>query len=184
MKEHTLSQKANDFLEENGYHFKNENGIITIKHTSGIMGIVVLMIITLFLSIPLFSAGLVYGLGLIIGVAGFIFIKRIYFSKKSKLSIDLNKNTFTAIFGTYHQEDLPLTMISTITLHSQFVDKYVTAARNEVEEHLIAIKIQLITKEEVTLFQLKSDQSEPTEEVNEIYKLLENAVKGAKVSES
>lgn len=183
MKDHTLSRKALDVLEENGYHFTSNGNIITIKRSSGIMGIIVLLIITLFLSIPVFSAGVVYGVGLIVVVAGAVMIKRIYFSQKSKLTIDKNANTFTAIVGTYHQEDLPLTMISSIVLHSQFVDKYVTAARNAVEEHLISIKIQLITKEEVTLFQLKSEQSEPTAEINEIYTLLEDAVKGAKSSE-
>ena len=90
--------------------------------------------------------------------------------------------TFTAIVGTYHQEDQPLTMISAITLHSQFVDEYTTAARNSVEEYLVSIRIQLITKEEVTLFNLKSDQSEPTEEINEVYTMLEDMVKRAKAA--
>lgn len=180
MKDHTLSREAHDVLEDNGYHFKSEDNIITIKHSSGIMGVVVLLIITLFLSIPVFSAGAIYGIGLIVIVVGFVMIKRIYFSKRSKLIIDKNKNTFSAIVGTYHEDDLPLGMISSIVLHSQYVDKYVTAARNEVEEHLISIKINLQTKEEVTLFQLKSEQSEPTDAINEIYAILEDAVKGAK----
>jgi len=34
----------------------------------------------------------------------------------------------------------------------------------------------------VTLFRLKSDQSEPTEGINEIYHLLEGAVKEAKAA--
>lgn len=96
--------------------------------------------------------------------------------------IDLNQNTFTAIIGTYYQEDQPLKMISAITLQSTFVDEYTTAARNSVEEYLISIRIQLITKEELTLFHLKSDQSEPTAEINEIYSLLEDSVKGAKAA--
>ncbi|MEM7297632.1 MAG: hypothetical protein AAF391_05135 [Bacteroidota bacterium] len=182
MKDLTLSKKANDVLEDNGYHFTEKDNVITIKHRSGIMGLVVLLIITLFLSIPLFSAGVIYGLGLIVLVIAIVFIRRFYFSKRSMLQIDTNKNTFSAKFGTYYEEDQPLSMISSMILHSQFVDKYVTAARNEVEEHLISIKIQLITKEEVTLFQLKSDQAEPTEGINEIYTLLEGTVKGAKAA--
>ena len=180
MKDQILSKKALDVLEENGYHFKSIDNTFTIKRSQGIMGIVVLMIITIFLAIPVFAAGVAYGIGLIAIVAGFVFIRRVYFSKKSQLTIDKNKKTFTARVGTYYEEDQPLTMISSIVLHSQFVDKYVTATRNAVEEHLISIKIQLISKQEVTLFQLKSDQGDPTPEINEIYSLLENAVKGAK----
>ena len=182
MESQTLSKKALNVLEDNGYHFESKNNVITIKHSSGIMGIIVLLIITVFLSIPLFSAGAIYGIGLIAAVFAYIMIRRIYFSTKTKLAIDKNQNTFTAKVGTYFQEDQPLTMISSIVLHSQFVDKYVTAARNEIEEYHIEIKIQLITKEEVTLFKLKSEHSEPTKEINEIYNLLEGAVKGAKAA--
>lgn len=182
MKNLTLSPKAIDVLEDNGYHFRSKDNVITIKRSSGIMGAMILLIITTFLSIPLFSAGAIYGFGLLIVVIGSILIRRIYFSSRSKLTIDKNKNTFTAKVGTYFQEDQPLTMISSIVLHSQFVDKYMTAARNEVEEHLVEIKIQLITKEIITLFRLKSDQSEPTKEINEIYSILEDAVKVAKAA--
>ena len=82
--------------------------------------------------------------------------------------------------GTYFQENQPLSMISTIVLHSQFVDEYVTAARNSVEEHLISIRVQLMNKEEITLFKLKSEQSEPSRAINEIYQFLEASVKLAK----
>ena len=146
------------------------------------MGAVVLIFVTLFLSIPVFSAGVIYGIILIGGVLGAILIARLYFAKKSSLSIDLNNNTFTAIVETYYQEDQPLSMISAITLQSKFIDEYTTAARNSIEEHLISIRIQLITKEEVTLFQFKSEHSEPSAEINEVYAMLENAVKGAKAA--
>lgn len=180
MKSPNLSKKAIDLLEENGYSFKSKDGKITIKHRSGYMGAIVLLFITLFLSIPVFSIGTIYGVILIGGVVGGIFIRKIYFAKKSSLTIDRNQNTFTAIIGTYYQEDQPLKMISSITLKSTFVDEYTTAARNSVEEYLISIKMQLITKEEIELFHLKSDQSEPTAEINEIYSLLEDSVKSAK----
>ncbi|SNS46652.1 hypothetical protein SAMN05421640_0266 [Ekhidna lutea] len=182
MKSPNLSQRAIDLLGENGYSFKSRDGKIIIKHRTGIMGIVVLLFVTIFLSIPVFSAGVIYGVILIVGVIATIVIKRIFFSQKSSLTIDLENNTFTAIIGTYHQENQPLKMISTITLHSQFIDEYTTAARNSVEEYLISIRVQLITKEELTLFQLKSEQSEPTPEVNEVYSLLEESVKSAKVA--
>lgn len=181
MNNHTLSQKAIDVLEENGYHFNVKGNSISFKYSSGIMGIFVALFITLFLSIPVFSAGIVYGIGLIILVVGLIVVKRIFFSKRAEFIIHKDLNTFTARVGTYHQENLPLTMISSILLHSQFIDEYTTAARNSIEEHLISIRIQLITKEEITIFQLKSEQSEPTEAINEIYALLENSVKGAKI---
>ena len=144
------------------------------------MGAIVLLFVTLFLSIPVFSAGVIYGIGLIAVVLGAIIIRKIYFAKRSSLIIDLDQKTFTAKVGTYYQEDQPLKMISAIKLSSKFVDEYTTAARNSVEEHLISIAIQLITKEEVTLFHLKSEQSEPSPEINELYELLENAVKEAK----
>lgn len=182
MQDHNLSRKAIDVLAENGYRFKSENNVITIRRSSGIMGIIVLFIITIFLSIPVFSAGIVYGVGLIVIVVGFVLIKRLYFSRKSQLTIDRNNNTFTAIVDTYYQEDQPLTMISSLTLQSKFIDEYTTAAKNSVEEYLVSIAIQLITKEEVILFQLKSEQSDPPEEINEIYRLLENAIKGAKAT--
>lgn len=182
MKSPNLSRGAIDLLGENGYSFKSKDGKVTIKRRNSYMGTIVLLFVTLFLSIPVFSAGTIYGIILIGGVVGAIVIRRIFFAKKSSLTIDLNNNTFTAIVGTYYQEDQPLTMISAITLQSQFIDEYTTAARNSVEEYLVSIRIQLITKEEVTLFQLKSEQSEPTEEVNEVYGLLENAVKGAKAA--
>jgi len=89
----------------------------------------------------------VFGIGLIAAVAGGVFVRRVYFSKKSMLQIDTDQKTFTGKFGTYYQEDQPLSMIDSIELHSKFVDKYMTAARNEVEEHQISIKIHLITKE-------------------------------------
>lgn len=182
MKSPNLSRKAIDLLGENGYSFKSKDGKITIKRRTSYMGAIVLLFVTLFLSIPVFAAGAIYGIILIGGVVGAIVIRKIYFTNKSSLTLDLNNKTFTAIVGTYYQEDQPLTMISSITLHSQFVDEYTTAARNSVEEYLVSIRIQLITKEEVTLFQLKSDQSEPTEEVNEVYSLLEDVVKGAKAA--
>ncbi|WP_425389687.1 hypothetical protein [Ekhidna sp.] len=182
MKSPNLSRKAIDLLEENSYSFKYKDGVITIKRKAGIMGALVLLFVTVFLAIPVFSAGAIYGVVLIGGVIGAIIIRRIYFSKKSSLAIDLNKNTFTAIIDTYHQEDQPLKMISSITLHSQFIDEYTTAARNSIEEHLISIRIQLINKEELTLFQFKSEQAEPNEEINEVYSLLEDSVKEAKAA--
>ncbi|WP_424962679.1 hypothetical protein [Ekhidna sp.] len=182
MKSPNLSRGAIDLLGENGYSFKSKDGKVTIKRRNSYMGAIVLLFVTLFLSIPVFSAGAIYGVILIGGVVGAIVIRKIFFAKRSSLSIDLTNNTFTAIVGTYYQEDQPLTMISAITLQSQFIDEYTTAARNSVEEYLVSIRIQLITKEEVTLFQLKSEQSEPTEEVNEVYAMLENAVKGAKAA--
>ena len=182
MKSPYLSQKAIDLLGENGYSFKSKDNQIIIKHRVGIMGAVVLLFVTVFLSIPLFAAGIVYGVGLIACVLGVLIIRRIFFSNKSSLTINLDHKTFTAIVGTYHQEDQPLKMISAITLQSTFVDEYTTAARNSVEEYLVSIRIQLITKEEITLLQLKSDQSEPTDEVNEVYGLLEGTVKSAKAA--
>lgn len=182
MESPNLSRGAIDLLGENGYSFKSKDGKITIKHRVGYMGAIVLLFVTLFLAIPVFSAGIIYGVALIVVVVGFIIIKRLFFSKKSSLTIDLNNKTFTAIVGTYYQEDKPLTMISAITLQSTFIDEYTTAARNSIEEYLVSIRIQLITKEEITLFQLKSDQSEPTPEVNEVYSLLEDTVKNAKAA--
>ncbi|WP_370088425.1 hypothetical protein [Ekhidna sp.] len=180
MKSPNLSKGAVHLLEENGYSFKSKDGKVIIKHRSSYMGAVVLLFVTLFLSIPVFSAGTIYGIALIGIVLGTIIISKIYFAKRSSLTMDLNQNTFTAKVGTFYQEDQPLKMISEIKLSSKFVDEYTTAARNSVEEHLISISIQLITKEEVTLFHLKSDQSEPTPEINELYELLESAVKEAK----
>ena len=180
MKSPNLSKGAVHLLEENGYSFKSKDGKIIIKRRSSYMGAIVLLFVTLFLSIPVFSAGTIYGVILIGGVLGAIIIRKIFFSQKSSLTIDLNQKTFTAIVGTYYQEDQSLKMISAIKLSSKFVDEYTTAARNSVEEHLISIAIQLITKEELTLFHLKSEQSEPTPEVNELYDLLENVVKNAK----
>lgn len=182
MKSPNLSKEAIHFLEENGYSFRSKDRKITIKLKNGFMGAIVLLFVTLFLSIPVFAADLIYGIVLIGVVLGAIIIRRIYFTKKSSLTIDLNAKTFTAIIGAYYQEDQSLKMISTITMQSKFVDEYTTAARNSVEEHLISIKIQLITKEELILFQLKSEQSEPTPEINEIYALLEEAVKSAKAA--
>ena len=182
MQSPNLSRKAIDLLGENGYSFKSKDGKISIKRRSGFMGPVVLLFVTLFLSIPVFSAGTVYGLTLIGVVVGAILIRRIYFAKKSSLEIDLNTKKFTAKVGTYYQEDQPLGIIAQITLNSKFIDEYTTAARNSVEEYLISISIHLISKEQVTLFQIKSDQSEPTEEINEIYNLLENTVKEAKAA--
>ena len=182
MANHSLSQKAIDVLEDNGYHFTSRSGIITIKHSAGIMGVVVLGIITLFLSIPLFSAGIVYGIGLFVIVIGYVVIRRVFFSSRSKLIINTKDNTFTMKAGTYFEEDQPLAMISAISLKSSFIDKYVTAARNEVEEHLIEINVELISKEKLTVFKLKSEQSEPTKEINEIFSLIESSVKEAKAA--
>ena len=147
MDSYSLSQKAIDVLEDNGYHFNSKNNIITIKHSSGIMGIIVLGIITAFVSIPLFAAGAVYGIGLFVVVVGYVMIRRVFFSSKSKLVINKVNDTFSMKAGTYFEEDQPLTMISAISLKSSFVDKYVTAARNEMEEHLIEIKVELISKQ-------------------------------------
>lgn len=182
MKSPNLSQEAIDLLGENSYSFKSKEGKISIKRRSSYMGAIVLLFVTLFLSIPVFSAGVIYGVILIGGVLGAIIITKIYFSKKSSLTIDSNNNTFTAIVGTYYQEDQPLSMISAITLQSKFIDEYTTAARNSIEEYLISIRIQLITKEEITLFEFKSEHSEPSAQINEVYALLEDAVKGAKAA--
>jgi len=182
MKSPNLSKGAIDLLEENNYSFKSKDGKVTIKRRYSYMGAFVLLFVTLFLSIPVFSAGTIYGVVLIGGVIGAIVIRRLFFTQKSNLTINLYSKTFTAIVGTYHQEDQPLKMISAITMHSQFVDEYTTAAKNSVEEYLVSIRIQLITKEELTLLQLKSNQSEPTEEINEIYAMLEGLVKEAKAA--
>ena len=169
-------------MAENGYKLKSNESSISFKRSPGVMGAIVIMIITLFASIPLFAAGLVFGIALIVGVLGAILIQRIYFSDQSSFKVNSHQNTFSAKIGTYYQEDQPLSMISTIVLHSQFIDEYVTAARNSVEEHLISIRIQLMNKEEITLFKLKSDQSEPSHEINEIYRFLEESVKLAKAA--
>lgn len=180
--EKTLSRKTIDLLAENGYQIRSNPERISFKRSPGIMGPIVIMIITSFASIPLFAAGIIYGVGLIVGMLGAIIIRRIYFSDTSWFKISHGKNTFSAKIGTYYQEDQPLKMISGIVLHSQFIDQYVTAARNSVEEHLITILIQLINKEEIIVFKLKSDQSEPGAEINELYAYLEDAVKMAKVA--
>lgn len=182
MKSPNLSKEAIHFLEENGYSFKSKDRKIIFKRRVAYMGAIVLLFVTLFLSIPVFAAGAIYGVVLIGSVLGAIMIRRIYFTKKSKLILDLESMTFTAIIDTYHQEDQSLKMVSTITLESKFVDEYTTAARNSVEEYLILIKIHLITKEEVVLFRLKSEQSEPTPEISELYSFLEEVVKSAKKS--
>lgn len=183
MKSPNLSKEAIHFLEENGYSFRLKDSKIVFKRRVGYMGAIVLLFVTLFLSIPLFSVGVIYGVLLFGGVLGAIMIRRIYFTKKSKLVIDLLEKTFTAIIDTYYQEDQSLKMISTITMESKFVDEYTTAARNSIEEYLISITIQLITKEDLVLFKLKSEQSEPTPEINELYGLLEEIVKSAKSTE-
>ena len=182
MQKQPLSRKAIDVLAENGYKFQSNQNGVTFKRSPGIMGAVVVMIITLFASIPLFAAGLIYGIGLIAGVLGALIIRGVYFSDRSSFKLNRAQNTFSAKVGTFHQDDKPLTMISTIVLHSQFIDEYVTAARNSVEEHLISIGIQLMNKEEITLFKLKSDQSEPSKEINELYRFLEDSVKVAKAA--
>jgi len=146
MESPNLSKGALEVLEDNGYSYRCKDGKIVIKKTAGIMGIIVLLFVTLFLSIPVFAAGLVYGLILIGAVVGGIFIRRMYFTDKMNLVIDLNNQTFSAMISTYHQEDQPLRMIERISMDSQFIDEYTTAARNSVEEHLVSIRIQLITK--------------------------------------
>ncbi|MEO9872425.1 hypothetical protein [Ekhidna sp.] len=180
MESSNLSKKAIHLLQENGYSFKKKDGRIAIKRTNSYMGAVVLLFVTLFLSIPVFSAGAIYGVILIAAVVGAIVIRKIFFTHRSSLLLDLNAKTFTAIVGTYHQEDQSLKMISAIKLNSKFIDEYTTAARNSVEEHLISITIQLITKEEITLFHFKSDQAEPSAEINEVYSLIEDIVKTTK----
>ena len=182
MKKQSLSKKAVLILEENGYKLKWNESVISFKRSPGFMGAIVLLIIALFGSIPLFAAGIGFGLGLIALTLGGIFVRRMYFSDRSSFKVDTMQKTFTAKIGTYYQEDQPLSMISTIALHSQFIDEYVTAARNSVEEYLISIRIQLINKEEITLFKLKSEQSEPSSEINEIYQFLEDSVKVAKAA--
>ena len=182
MKKQSLSKKAIGLLAENGYKFRFNETEVTFKRSPGIMGAIVIMIITLFASIPLFAVGIIYGIGLIVAVLGALIIRRVFFSDQSSFKVNTDTKTFSAKVGTYFQEDQPLTMISTIVLHSQFIDEYVTAARNSVEEHLISIRIQLMNKEEITLFKLKSDQSEPSHEINEIYQFLEESVKLAKAT--
>lgn len=177
-----LSRNAIDVLAENGYKFKISESVTSFKRSPGIMGAIVIMIITLFASIPLFASGIIYGIGLIASVLGAIIIYRIYFSDHSRFNVNNSQKTFSAKIGTYYQDDQPLTMISSIVLHSQFIDEYVTAAKNSVEEHLISIRIQLMNKEEITLFKLKSGQSEPSQEINEIYQFLEKTVKLAKAA--
>ncbi len=177
-----LSQEALDVLEENGYHFKSKGNVIDIKRAPGIMGAIIVMIIAIFASIPVFSLGAIYGVGFLLAVLAIIVVRRMYFSDTSKFLINQDKRTFSAKIGTYYEEDQPLSMISTIVLHSQFIDQYVTAARNSVEEHLISIRIQLMTKEDITLLKLKSENSEPSDAINEIYQFLENTVKDSKAA--
>ena len=180
MKNRPLSKSAREVLAENGYKFySNETGV-WFKRSPGVMGAIVIMIITFFVSLPFFSAGIPYGIGIIACVLAGIIIRRVYFSDKSSFRVNQLQKTFSAKVGTYFQENQPLSLISTIVLHSQFVDEYVTAARNSVEEHLISIRVQLMNKEEITLFKLKSEQSEPSRAINEIYQFLEASVKLAK----
>ena len=182
MQKQSLSKKAIDTLAENGYKLKSNETTVSFRRSPGIMGAIVILIITLFASIPLFAAGIAFGIALLGAVLGAILIQRVYFSDHSSFKVNSNENTFSARIGTYYQEDQPLSMISTIVLHSQFIDQYVTAARNSVEEHLISIRIQLMNREEITLFKLKSSQSEPSREINEIYQFLEESVKLAKAA--
>ncbi|MEM6735211.1 MAG: hypothetical protein AAGC64_13200 [Bacteroidota bacterium] len=182
MKKYTLGKKALELLEENGYHLRSKENMVFIKRSPGIMGIIVIVIITLFLIIPFFSAGLGYGVGLIATVFGVVLANRLYFSDRSRFVLDNDKKTFSAKIGTYHQESQPLSMITSLILHSKFVDEYVSATRNSVEEYMISIQIQLINKENITLLKLKSEQFEPNPEIDEIYYFLENSVKEAKAA--
>ncbi len=182
MKQQLLSQEALDVLEENGYRFKAKGSQVSIIRSPGVMGAIVVMIIALFASIPIFSLGAVYGVGFILAVLAVIILRRVYFSDRSNFLMNQESKTFSAKIGTYYEDDQPMTMISSIVLHSQFIDQYVTAARNSVEEHLISIRIQLITKEDITLLKLKSEHAEPTAAINEIYHFLEDAVKDSKVA--
>ena len=182
MKNAPVSRKTLDMLHDNGYSLKQKSGIITIKRSPDNMAIIVLIVIIAFASIPLFAAGIIYGIGLVAAVMGAVFIRRKFFSKKSSLVINLNKNTFTAIIDTIYIEDQPLKTIDTISVDTQFLGEYTSATRSHQEEHLISISMELITKEVIPLFKLKSDHSEPSREVNEVFNFLEDTLKEAKAA--
>ncbi|MEQ8907119.1 hypothetical protein [Ekhidna sp.] len=171
----SLSKKASDMLDYNGYRYKKDNHLILFRKAgTDRVGLTIVIIVSLVF------VGLIFALqwwaGLIALIVAFLIfrplVKRIPGSLKlvidpEKKIVEIDNRTraynFDQIFGIY--------------IHSKFVDEYSSAFKSTSEEHQITIGLELDNQKLAPLFKLISDHAKPSKEMNEVYDFLESSIK-------
>ncbi|WP_421763792.1 hypothetical protein [Ekhidna sp.] len=174
----SLSKKALDMLEYNGYSFKQKDvQILFRKAGTDRVGLIIVMIVSLVFIVLIFA--LQWWAGLIAMVIAFLIfrplVKRI--PGRLKLVIDSNKKTVEIDDRT---QSYSFDQVSGVYNHSKFVDEYSSAFKSTSEEHQITIGFELENKQLVSLFKLISDHAKPSKEMNEVYTFLEGIIQGGK----
>lgn len=179
-----LSKKATRLLEDNGYKYKKRDSLIVFRKGSDYTSIIVVSIIILIISAPFFFFNTFLGLlTLALGVAGIV-VRYKYYSKKMNFTVNLATQKFDFIDNSIELEQQSLSYASKIILHSKFVDEYASSFKSTSEEHLITIRIQLLSGSIFTLFNFHSDYEKPSDEMMEVYKFIKKLIRWTKRKET
>lgn len=185
MKDFPFSKKTRHMLEDNGYSYGHNASIYSFKHSSGTaIGVIVVAALVGFFNIVFIVMHPIPGIiafGLLI-VATITVLRKLV--GKTLIMMDTKNKTFTINTPTYSQNWTSLNTILGITLKSKYVDEYTSAFKNTSEEHLVTIHLNLVSGRNILLFKFSSDYAEPTEEINEVYYFLENALAANGIGET
>ncbi len=168
MKEYTLSKKAIELLEDNGYRYRKKDRTITIKRPYDYVGPGILFFLFALVALPLFS--IYYWLGALIFsllVVG-VYLHRNLISKASTLSINPREGNMEYV-DKKGRVKFTFWYIRNLFIKSKFKSEYSSAFKNTSQEFIVTLGIETRSRQFMDLLYLKSDYQEPSEEMNEIH---------------
>ncbi len=165
-------------LEYNGYSFKQTSKQSIFRKTGmDRVGLTIIIILCLIFITLVFA--LQWWAGFIALAIGFFVFRPLVnrIPGSLKLLIDPDNRTLeldnrTRIFN--------FDQISGVYVHSKFVDEYSSAFKSTSQEHQITIGLELTNKQLNPLFKLISDHANPSKEMNEVQRFIENSVKSGR----
>lgn len=175
-----LSKQSIQLLKNNGYAYSQNGGTITFQKAFDYVSIIVVSILALLVAFPFFLFNTFLGaLTIFIAIGGLI-LKYTRFSKKMKFILDIPTQKFHFLDHAISLENQSLSYASKIILNSKFKDEYSSAFKSTTEEHIITIRLEMISGSGFTCFRFHSDYAKPSEEILEIYKLLKKLIQFTK----
>lgn len=174
LKPFILSQKALDFLSDNGYKFQSKNQAISFSKPRDMTWLILLAgfigIIELIINIRSIPTGvLICG---VLGVITYAIIRSV--KRKPFFMIDFMNKKATYVLSKDEVFDL-IGKVSGINTQSQFTGNYTSAMKETNEEYSIAINLKMGKSEQLALFRFKADYQHP-DEVKEIVSKLKEAL--------
>lgn len=172
----SLSKKALDMLEYNGYSCKLAADKVIFRKGHDYIGIMVFAFLFILILPILFSINIVIALlGLLLFIGGASVYKK-YFSKSSSLIIDLSLNKINFKSAQLSRHFL-IRRVRNVFLHSRFKNEYSSAFKSTNKEYTVTLGLQLENDFVLNLFYFISDHQEPSKEMKEVAAFLESSFK-------